>query len=99
MNLLRCSGLIQVPWKNGGGATREIATGRIGDQAAWRISRADVGQDGAFSDFAGLTCILTLVSGRGMVLKYNGGPLTDLNRMFDRPHCAGEVITLRGPCA
>ncbi len=75
MNLLRSSHLVKVPWKNGGGTTREIAIGRISDQAAWRISRADVGQDSAFSDFAGLTRILTVVSGHGMVLKYDGGAL------------------------
>lgn len=75
MNVLRCDDLIEVPWKNGGGTTREIATGIVGGQIAWRISRADVGQDGDFSDFAGLVRILTVVSGGGMVLKHAGGTL------------------------
>lgn len=75
MDLLRCRDLIEVPWKNGGGTTREIATGKIDGQTAWRLSRADVAKDGAFSDFAGLTRILTVVSGGGMALKHAGGTL------------------------
>jgi len=34
MNVLQCSDLIEVPWKNGGGTTREIATGMVGSQIA-----------------------------------------------------------------
>ena len=73
MQVLRFSDLIEVPWKNGGGITREIAKGMIGEGIAWRISRADVGEDGAFSDFAGLMRILTIVSGGTMQLEHAGG--------------------------
>ena len=45
------------------------------EKTAWRLSRADVDQDGAFLEFAGLTRILTVVSGGGMVLKHAGGML------------------------
>lgn len=70
MQIITCTDLIEVPWKNGGGTTREIAMGRMADQTAWRISRADVAQDGVFSDFTGLMRILTVVSGAGMVLEH-----------------------------
>lgn len=73
MDVLRARDLVDVPWKNGGGTTRDIAAGKTGNQTAWRISRADVDQDGAFSDFAGLTRVLTVVSGGGMVLKHAEG--------------------------
>ena len=75
MDFLRCSDLVEVPWKNGGGTTREIAAGKMDEKTAWRLSRADVDQDGAFSEFAGLTRILTVASGGGMVLKHAGGML------------------------
>ena len=75
MDFLLCSDLVEVPWKNGGGTTREIAAGKMDEKTAWRLSRADVDQDGAFLEFAGLTRILTVVSGGGMVLKHAGGML------------------------
>ncbi|WP_272005432.1 HutD/Ves family protein [Roseovarius sp. ZX-A-9] len=75
MDILRCSNLIDIPWKNDGGVTREIATATLGDRMAWRISRADVGQDGAFSDFSGVMRILTVVEGGGVDLEHAGGVL------------------------
>lgn len=75
MNLLRCCDLVEVPWKNGSGITREIATGNTGGRPAWRLSRADVIENGAFSNFAGLTRVLTVVSGGGMVLRYASGSI------------------------
>ena len=75
MEILRYNALIDVPWKNGGGITRNIALATYGAQTAWRLSRADVAQDGAFSNFAGLVRILTVVSDTGMALVYPGGQL------------------------
>ena len=75
MQILRYNALVDVAWKNGGGITRNIALATCGDQMAWRLSRADVAQDGAFSNFAGLERILTVVSGTGMVLEYLGGEI------------------------
>lgn len=73
MEILRNKELIDVPWKNGGGITRNIAKGLNRDHAAWTISRADVAQDGAFSNFAGLQRVLTVVSDTGMTLEHSGG--------------------------
>jgi len=75
MKILRYDALIDVPWKNGGGITRNIALATCGVQTAWRLSRADVAQDGAFSNFSGLVRILTVVSDTGMVLESPGGQL------------------------
>lgn len=69
MQVLKFTELKDVPWKNGGGITRSIAEGLVTDQVAWTISRADVAQDGPFSDFAGMIRILTVVSGREMTLE------------------------------
>lgn len=69
MRILTRNELIDTPWKNGGGITRNIAKGMIGDSVAWTISRADVTQDGPFSDFAGMMSVLTVVSGGAMELR------------------------------
>ncbi|KEO60758.1 HutD family protein [Thioclava indica] len=69
MRILTRNELIDTPWKNGGGITRNIAKGMVGDSVAWTISRADVTQDGPFSDFTGMTRVLTVVSGGAMELR------------------------------
>jgi len=68
MQILPLNALIDVPWKNGGGTTRSIARGMRRDHVVWTISRADVAQDGAFSDFSGMMRVLTVVSGGAMTL-------------------------------
>lgn len=69
MHVLKRTELVDTPWKNGGGITRNIAKGFSGDDIAWTLSRADVSQDGPFSDFAGMTRVLTVVSGGTMILQ------------------------------
>ena len=75
MQILKHNDLIEVPWKNGGGTTRNIARGLRAGQVAWTISRADVRQDGPFSDFHGMTRILSVVSGGEMTLQTPTGSL------------------------
>jgi len=75
MQILRSKDLIDVPWKNGVGITRNIATCSAAGQTVWRMSRADVATNGGFSDFAGLTRILTVVAGSTMLLEHAGGTL------------------------
>ncbi len=57
-----------MPWKNGGGVTREIVALRAGDKIIWRLSIADVESEGPFSTFSGLTRILTVIEGTGISL-------------------------------
>lgn len=121
MDILKQFELIETPWKNGGGVTRKITSGMLAERVVWTISRADVAQDGPFSDFAGFMRVLTVVSGGSMTLEtpteqltanlwqpvrfdgglkiqshLTGGPLTDLNLMFDPMYCDGEVRTRQG---
>ena len=56
------------PWKNGGGVTHEIARHAVGEGWQWRISIAEVGGDGPFSLFPGMTRILTVIDGAGIDL-------------------------------
>ncbi|WP_327298202.1 MULTISPECIES: HutD family protein [unclassified Streptomyces] len=103
VRILRAAGRAAAPWKNGGGVTREIAAGPEGagmDTFAWRVSLADVGADGPFSVFPGVTRVLTVVDGAGMELTAGGVPLRADARFV--PHrFAGDVAThgrlLEGP--
>lgn len=63
-----------MPWKNGGGSTRELALHPqgAGINAApflWRVSIADVKNDGPFSAFPGYERSIMLIEGAGMELR------------------------------
>ncbi len=61
--------LVKTRWKNGGGVTRSIADATKDGTTLWRLSMADVETDGPFSDFTGLTRILTVIKGGGLTLR------------------------------
>lgn len=64
-----------MPWKNGGGETREIAVFPEGagfDDFDWRVSMARVDEDGPFSSFPGVDRTLAIVAGAGIVLDVDG---------------------------
>lgn len=75
MEIIRYNDLVETPWKNGGGITRDIAKATCGGEFVWRVSRADVSQEGPFSDFAGLLRVLTVISDSGMQLEHTSGVL------------------------
>jgi uncharacterized protein len=71
MNILRESGFPAVPWKNGGGVTREIL--RAPAEPAvfdWRLSLATIAAPGPFSSFEGYHRTLVLVAGAGVELNF-----------------------------
>jgi environmental stress-induced protein Ves len=78
-------------WKNGGGATRELARAELPDGSgfAWRLSVADIERPGPFSDFRGYRRQLVLLDGTGL---YLGGPGTRGARL-DEP---GDVHVFDG---
>lgn len=82
MQIIRQKDLVEKPWKNGGGITRDIAAHTEGETLLWRLSMADVESDGPFSAFAGLTRILTVIQGSGMVLH---SPDMDLPADYAQP--------------
>ena len=62
----------QLPWKNGKGATLELAIAPPGaglDDFDWRISSARVEGAGPFSHFPGIDRSLGLLSGAGLRLR------------------------------
>lgn len=65
-----------MPWKNGGGVTREIACYPPGagmDDFEWRVSIATIGADGPFSVFNGIDRVIMLLQGGGMRLHSRDG--------------------------
>ena len=77
-----------VPWKNGGGVTREIVCYPAGadiQSFEWRMSIAEVARDGPFSDFSGIDRVITLLSGNGIRLVSQQGDT--YNKIFDFYRC------------
>jgi hypothetical protein len=70
------------PWKNGGGTTTQLAVDGPGDRWRWRVSVADVGQSGPFSDFAGYDRIIMLIGGDGMLLSFASAPAQRIDAHF-----------------
>jgi environmental stress-induced protein Ves len=63
--------LVPMPWKNGGGVTREIACCPPGagmEDFEWRVSIATIAADGPFSLFNGIDRVIMLLQGAGMRL-------------------------------
>jgi hypothetical protein len=82
----------RMPWKNGGGHTTEIAVHPPGAGFAsftWRVSMADVLQDGPFSPFSGIDRTLVLLAGAGMRLTGDGEPL-ELRTTFEPVGFSGD---------
>ncbi|MFG2781781.1 HutD family protein [Streptomyces prunicolor] len=92
---LPASARTAVPWKNGGGVTREIAAWPEGagmDDFAWRVSLAEVAADGPFSDFPDVDRTLTVVEGAGMDLTV-GGARWLVNTRYEPRDFRGDVPT------
>lgn len=90
MRLIPRASLTPVPWKNGGGITREIACFPAGSgNFDWRISTAEVAGDGPFSRFDGIDRRLYLLEGAGLDLRIGA----DTVRLRPGAHAsfAGEV--------
>lgn len=71
MRRLTADDYIVMPWKNGAGATTQLAVSPAGaglNDFDWRISTALVGSDGPFSAFPGVDRSLAVLRGSGLVL-------------------------------
>lgn len=79
VRLLPAARRVAVPWKNGGGLTREIAAAPEGATLAgfdWRVSTAEVNAAGDFSLFPGVDRTLCVLEG-ALLLSVDGrAPLT-----------------------
>ncbi|HEX5340329.1 MAG TPA: HutD family protein [Gammaproteobacteria bacterium] len=87
-----------MPWKNGGGVTRELAVypadaGLDGKPFLWRISIAEVAGDGPFSVFPGCDRDIMLIAGRGMELGVPGQAPMRVDKPYRPLRFSGDTAT------
>ena len=97
--ILRAADRTAVPWKNGGGLTREVAVEPPGSDFAsfdWRVSLAEVRQGGPFSTFPQIDRLMAVIAGR-LELTIAGGPAVRLSA--ESPPCefAGDLPAFAEP--
>jgi environmental stress-induced protein Ves len=85
-----------IPWKNGKGKTTELAinSGATLDNFQWRLSIANVVEDGIFSDFSGYTRNLVLIKGKSIHLTHDDIKTDKLTRLLDFATFDGGCKTL-----
>jgi len=83
---------ITMPWRNGLGSTIEVLKHESDDSFQWRLSMADVTEDGAFSDFSGYDRCLILINGAGLTLTDDKSQKWTLARQLDAAHFKGEDL-------
>ncbi len=79
MRLLRAADRAAIPWKNGGGVTRDVIVSPAGatmDDFDWRISIADIASSGPFSRFPGIDRKLAVLEGKVALTIEGGVPVT-----------------------
>jgi environmental stress-induced protein Ves len=99
VQILRACERTAVPWKNGGGLTREVAVHPAGsglDDFDWRVSIAEVRAGGPFSAFPGIERQMAVLSGR-LVLSIAGGETVTLSPESPPLRFAGEAAVLAQP--
>ena len=82
----------RVRWKNGTGWTREIARMPDCEDWDWRLSIAEIEQDGPFSVFPGIDRELVLIRGNGLRLRFEDGDARELQPPHERIRFAGERV-------
>lgn len=60
------------PWRNGGGTTRELVVFPVREHWHWRLSVAEISQDGPFSRFEDVERWFAVLSGSGVHLAIDG---------------------------
>ena len=71
LQVIEAQSVSPLPWRNGGGQTRELLAWPVGGDWCLRISRADIETDGPFSAFAGVERWFTVLQGAGVVLTFD----------------------------
>lgn len=92
-----------MPWRNGRGTTIEFARKDADDGTLlWRLSQADVTEDGPFSAFPGIDRTILLTDGPGFRLVFSGHGEADLTEPLRPVAFSGDwetqAIGVAGPC-
>ena len=77
-------------WKNGQGTTNQLLIEEDAQGIIWRVSIAEVKQDGPFSIFAGFERVIALLDGDGFTMNFDGGASHTLERRFQDFTFAGD---------
>jgi environmental stress-induced protein Ves len=93
MNVVRLSQCTFVPWRNGGGRTRELLTWPSAEDWTLRVSVAEIEADGPFSAFEGIDRCFAVLDGAGVVLSLPRGEVR-LHRDDPALAFAGEATPL-----
>ncbi len=75
VTVMRAEAVVRTPWKNGGGVTAQLAIWPQGADFARgefdaRVSSAEVGRAGPFSEFPGFERVLVVVAGAGLIVSH-----------------------------
>lgn len=87
---------LTVPWKNGLGSTREILQAVDKQGLRYRISQAEIVENGYFSDFSGLQRTMVLLSGTGLEMTHQtplGARFSSLTKALDKVEFSGADPT------
>lgn len=94
LSVIQTLNIAPQPWRNGGGATRELLAWPSAADWQVRISLADIDRDGEFSQFIGVQRWFGVVTGSGVVLDFDCRQVVQTNSsdalQFDGalgPHC------------
>ena len=85
-----------VPWRNGGGVTREYLR-EGGDEFDWRLSMAEIAASGPFSTFPGVDRILVYLAGTGVRLYIAAEPERVLRTPLEWVSFAGDDDVFASP--
>ncbi|HEV2285510.1 MAG TPA: HutD family protein [Steroidobacteraceae bacterium] len=97
--VLRAAQRAAVPWKNGGGVTREVAVYPPGSDFTsfdWRVSIAEIASPGPFSVFADIDRRMVVLSGR-LTLSIDGAAPLILTAESPPLAFAGDVAAFAEP--
>ena len=89
---------VSMPWRNGAGTTTELLKRDLpdeydGDGFAWRLSMAEVVEDGLFSNFEHYDRTLVLLEGNGITLKHDDNQTDVLSNPLELAKFNGESTT------
>lgn len=89
-----------MPWANGRGTTIELLRQDKDGAMAWRLSAADVVEDGDFSSLPGIDRTLILLEGEGFELDFGGegraGPLQPFEPVAFSGDWKTRAVNVRG---
>jgi len=89
--LIALEGKAPQAWRNGGGSTRELYAWPAGPHWRWRVSVAEITQDGPFSAFEGVDRWFAVIHGAGVRLSLPGATELDLHSDSAPLPFAGEA--------